>query len=70
MSRNSKNAKRMAVSRDQNRPEGFKGPARTTPKHDKKLANRSKYNTKYRLEPFKGKRRDASNDAETSAAAA
>lgn len=70
MSRNSKNAKRLVIAREQNRPNGFKGPKNTTPKHGKKKENRSKYNTAKRVEPFKGKRRpDAANDGETVAAA-
>lgn len=63
MSRNSKNAKRIATAREQNREKGFKGPSATTPKHEKKLANRSKYNTKFRIDPKKGRQKQTEEGA-------
>ena len=38
MSKNSKNARLVAEARKRKRTEGFKGPANTSPKHEKKNA--------------------------------
>lgn len=38
MSRNSKNARLVKEAKARNRPNGFKGPAKTSPKHGKQNA--------------------------------